>query len=115
PPELRGTMVHFVRRLRRPLEPTVDHRLSVAVEMPSALRSRVQSLVLRAPGGAVVLDCEAATPRHGLWGTDTGLLADRFCMADVVEGQIGDGTYRLDIKLAGRARTFRGTFPVERA
>jgi YVTN family beta-propeller protein len=110
PSELRGTTVHFLRRHRRPLEPTVDHRLSIGVELPNPLRSRVESLVLRAPGGAVVLDCDA---QRGTWGNELGA-DDRYCTIDVAEGQTGNGVYRLDIKLTGRL-AFSGAFAVARA
>jgi YVTN family beta-propeller protein len=99
-PELQGTTIHFLKRHRRPLEPAVDHRRTLAVELPSGLRPRVESMVLRTPRGATVLDCDA---RRGHWGTDMIRLADRLCMSrDVTEDEAGDGGYQLDIKLAGR-------------
>jgi len=104
PPSSAGRRVHFLRRHRRRSSRPSNHRLSIGVEMPSALRSRVESPRPSRAGRRrrPRLRCAART-----WGNEFGA-DDRYCTTDVAEGQIGNGAYRLDIKLTGR-RAFSGT------
>lgn len=108
PADLQGTIVRFLRRHRMPVD---DHRLSLVVEAPTALRPRLRGLVLTAPDGEVILDSAAGV---GHWSDDAGRLADRYFTVDVAEGQTGDGLYTLRIEL-NDGTVHGGRFPVERA
>ncbi len=111
PPELRGTVIHFLRRHRRPIDGDQDHRLTIAVETPVAIRARLRRLVLTQPSGATVFDSGAG---QGFWGDDGGRAADRYFGRDVPAGATGDGTYRLRIELTDGS-VHGGPFVVTRA
>jgi hypothetical protein len=68
PPELQGTALHFLRRHRRPLEPAVDHRLSIAVEMPTGGAARRQAR-LRDPRPILLAGSLAPSGVTGCAGT----------------------------------------------
>jgi hypothetical protein len=71
PPELQGLKIRFIRRFQRPDDqpggPSGGHRISIAIEAPYDLRSRIGDLALfKEPNGKMLIDSSDARQ----WGGD---------------------------------------------
>ena len=99
PPELQGLKIRFIRRFQRPDDhpggPSGGHRVSIAIEAPYDLRSRIGDLALfKEPSGKMLIDSSDARQ----WGGDVE--SDRSYIGnDFADHQDMDGLYRLGIDI----------------